>query len=241
MIKNINGKKYIVPGDKEATVSYCVENFVAHYKKAIEKNGKFSVALSGGSTPKAIFQTLATSPYTKLIDWSKVLIFWSDERSVSPENPDSNYKMALDNGLKDLLLEKNTFRMHAEENIQENAKEYEKIIKEKLGSNLFDLVMLGMGDDGHTASLFPGTEGLQVTGKLVIANYIPSKNTTRMTFTFDCINKSQNICLYVLGDNKKEMIKEVFLEKKDYPSAHVGTTQHNALWILDKEAAALIS
>jgi 6-phosphogluconolactonase len=241
MIKNINGKKdYIVPGDKEETITFCVDNFVSLYNGAIATKDFFSVALSGGSTPKAIFQKLATPPYTSLIDWAKVLVFWSDERSVSPDNPDSNYKMALDNGLKELILPHNTFRMKAEKNIEENAKEYEKLIKDKLGANHFDLVMLGMGDDGHTASLFPGTKGLTVENRLVIANHIPQKSTTRMTLTFDCINQSQNINLYVLGANKKQMVKEVLLENKDYPSNHVGSHQHKALWILDKEAAALI-
>ena len=121
MIKNINGKKdYIVPGDKEETITYCVDNFVALYKKAVEKKGFFAVALSGGSTPKAIIQKLATTPYTKLIDWTKIYVFWSDERSVLPKDPDSNYKMALDSGLNDLIIPNNTFRMKAEENIEEN-------------------------------------------------------------------------------------------------------------------------
>lgn len=241
MIKSVNGKKeYIVPGNKNETITFCADYFVSLYKKAIEDKGMFSVALSGGSTPKAIFTMLSQAPYRKQIDWTKVLVFWSDERSVPPTDPESNYKMAMDAGLKDLVLPKNTFRMQAEKDIEDQAREYEKLIREKLKSSLFDLVMLGMGDDGHTASLFPGTKALDTKDRLVVANYIPEKSKWRMTFTFECINESQNICLYVLGKNKQQMVKKILLEDKDYPAAHVGTLHHKALWILDNEAAALI-
>jgi len=229
-------RDFIVPGNKEETINYCVDHFISCYQQAVASRGFFAVALSGGSTPKAIFNKLSSKEYADKIAWENVLVFWSDERSVDPENPDSNFKMALDAGLKDHLLSENTFRMVAEENIKENALAYEQFIEEKLGKQLFDLVMLGMGDDGHTASLFPGTKALDQQDRFVVENHVPQKDTWRMTFTYTCINQSKQACFYVLGKNKQEMVKKILINKEDFPSSHIGTENHRALWILDDEA-----
>lgn len=228
----------IVPGDYSLTLIYCVEHFIAVSKRAIKDHGAFFVALSGGSTPKAIFERLSSPPYDQMIEWNKVFLFWSDERAVPPEHPDSNYHMAMNAGLKKMLIPpEHVHRMRAEENIEENAILYEKTIQATLKGRPFDLVMLGMGEDGHTASLFPNTEGLHVKNRLVIANSIPQKQTWRMTFTFDCINQAENIAIYVLGAAKKKMFAEVLLSKNQYPVQHVGTPAHRALWIADQDAA----
>jgi 6-phosphogluconolactonase len=132
--------------------------------------------------------------------------------------------------------------MKAETQIEENALAYEKLIKEKVSSGEFDLIMLGMGDDGHTASLFPHTHGLHTDGRWVIANYVPQKKTWRMTFTFDCINKGKNICLYVMGSKKEDMLARVLDEPYDpdqFPVQRVGTPDHKAIWVMD-EAAVVI-
>jgi len=151
--------------------------------------------------------------------------------------------MAMDAGFSKIPIPKShIFRMKAEKDIEKEAKNYEKLIQEKLGSSLFDLVMLGMGDDGHTASLFPETKGLNVKDRLVIANYVPQKNTWRMSVTFEAINQSQNICLYVLGENKAKMVHEIFsLEQEKYPVQKVGSFSAPALWILDEKAASLLT
>ncbi|MCP5470355.1 MAG: 6-phosphogluconolactonase [Chlamydiales bacterium] len=230
-----------LPGNHDATLKFAVEHWVNTANEAIAKRGRFTVALSGGSTPKKIFQELSTN-FKKKVDWSRVYLFWSDERSVPPTDKDSNYHMAMEEGgLKNLLIPKDhIFRMAAENELEKHAALYQKKIQEHVPNASFDLVMLGMGDDGHTASLFPHTEGVHVKGQLVTPNHVPQKDTWRMSFTFDCINNAQNICLYVLGANKSEILAKVLtspLDKEAYPSQGVGSKEHKACWIIDEEAS----
>ncbi len=228
-----------VPGGYEETLTFCVEHFVTTAQNAIHHHDKFFVALSGGSTPKAIYEALASARYQSKIDWKKVYLFWSDERSVSPDDKDSNYNMAMRSGLQKLPIpEMQIFRMVAETDINENARKYEQKIQATLGKHLFDLIMLGMGDDGHTASLFPQTEALREENKWVVANFIPQKKTWRMTMTLPCINRASQIVLYVLGEKKAKMLSQVLTQKQALlPSAKVGSSKHKALWIADKDAA----
>jgi 6-phosphogluconolactonase len=216
----------------------------ASCRQAIQNHQMFCVALSGGSTPKAIYQMLTSPPFSNEIDWSKVHLFWSDERSVPATHPDSNYHMAMEAGFAKMPIPSyQVHRMQAEDNIEEHAIVYEKTIKDLLKGRGFDLMMLGMGEDGHTASLFPQTEGLNSKARWIIANFIPQKNTWRMSATFECINASQSIAIYVLGDSKKEKVVEVLLAKdtlQSFPVQRVGTKDHKALWILDENAAQLL-
>lgn len=228
------------PGDKEETLTFAVEHFINCGKEAINTHGFFIVALSGGSTPKAIFEKLSSTGYSSELDWTKVLLFWGDERSVPPTNSDSNFRMAMDAGLKTLSIPSDhIFRMEAEENIEENARAYEEQINEALGPRPFDLIMLGMGEDGHTASLFPGTKALNEKTALVVANEVPEKKTWRMTLTYPCINRAKNIVLYVVGKSKAAMLKQVFLEKHEppFPVSLIGSPGNKALWVLDSDAA----
>ena len=175
----------IVPGDQDKTLSFCVEHFIAICSRAIQDHGQFFVALSGGSTPKALFERLCRPPYASQINWQKVHLFWSDERSVPPDDKESNYHMAMEAGLKNMPIPpSHIHRMHAEKEIEQHAKAYEETILHVLGDSPFDLIMLGLGEDGHTASLFPNTEGLNNQDSLIIANYVPQKSTWRMSMTF---------------------------------------------------------
>ena len=132
--------------------------------------------------------------------------------------------------------------MEARSSIEENALAYEALIKKHLKENGFDYLMLGMGEDGHTASLFPKTAGLESAGRLVIANYIPQKNTWRMTLTFECINASSQIVIYILGKDKKEKLFDVVSAKEFiYPIQKIGTKTHKALLIVDNDAAELLN
>ena len=224
------------------TLIFCVEHFIAICKQAIKDHGAFFVALSGGSTPKAIFQHLSSPPYDQMVEWNKVHLFWSDERATAPDHPDSNYHMAMQAGLSKMPIPKDQIhRMRAEEKIEENAASYEQEIAAALKGRPFDLVMLGMGEDGHTASLFPHTAALNIENRLVAANFIPEKNTWRMTFTYPCINQASHIAIYVLGMSKKDTLAEVLLSPPQfdrYPIQKVGTVAHRALWIVDQTAAA---
>lgn len=225
----------------EKTLEFCTEHWICTAIDSIEKRGLFTAALSGGSTPAKIFAKLKDHPDLKRVDWRRVFIFWSDERSVGPSSPDSNFGNAMAHGIADLGVPAGQiFRMVAEMDIQEGAKAYEQQIRSHVPRNIFDLVMLGVGEDGHTASLFPHTKALTVTNRLVVANEVPQKKTWRMTMTFSCINAARNIAVYALGEGKAPIIKEIFHKKRDFPSVHVGTAQNPALWILDRAAAALL-
>ncbi len=231
----------IIPGNFEETIKFCAHQFLELARDAIKKKGAFTVALSGGKTPNAIFQEIGKINHLQSIDWSKVLCFWSDERAVPPTDSQSNYFNAMESGLSKLpLVQENIFRMKAESDIEDNALAYEKLIREKVPSLEFDLMMLGMGEDGHTASLFPRTHALHTNDRLVVANYVPQKHTWRMTLTYECINRAKNICIYALGVEKAATVAKIFLSAYDpdnLPIQKIGTPSHKACWMLDTQAS----
>lgn len=230
----------VVPGDTEKTLLFCVDQFVSLAQECMDARGVFTVALSGGSTPKSIYQMLCSENYRHSISWDKLLLFWSDERCVPPDHSESNYHMAMEAGFARMPIPPtNIFRMQAEADVEKASASYEKQVLAAT-SGEFDLVMLGMGEDGHTASLFPKTHGLHSEGKLVIANYIPQKKTWRMSLSFKCINNAREISIYVLGKSKADMLKHALTSPyrpDELPIQRVGTPSHKALWIADKPAA----
>lgn len=232
----------LVPGDHHATVHVCIRHIIAVYHQAVLDHGNFYFVLSGGSTPKELYEILCSSPYKEQIDWTKVWLFWGDERSVPPTSPNNNYHMAMEAGFKHLPIPRSQIhRMEAEQNIELNALTYEKKIGTLLKGRPFDLILLGMGDDGHTASLFPHTKALKVKDRLVVANHVANLNTWRMTLTYPCINAALNTVIYVLGAAKKTTVAQVLTSKNQFehfPIQAIGTKEHKALWILDESAAA---
>lgn len=253
----------IIPGDAAETISFCVSHFIETGQEAIRTRGLFTVALSGGETPLAMFRELArrharekdeqhvsstmtsSTMTSSSLDWSKVLCFWSDERSVSPTHSESNYGAAMAAGLASLpLLPHHLFRMEAEHDIESNAMRYEMLIRQHVPQCSFDLLMLGMGTDGHIASLFPETHALHASHQLVTANYLPTQHTWRMSLTYECIHAARTICLYVLGEKKGSTVREVLLgpyQPDRLPAQRVGTPTHKALWILDTAASTLLT
>lgn len=237
-------RNLLIPGDELTTLNVCIHHFISTCKEAISTHGNFRVALSGGSTPKAIYEHLSKKPDASQIEWDKVHLFWSDERNVPPTAPESNYKMAMDAGLSSVPIPKNQIhRMHGEDPIKEHAKAYDTLLRKELAERPFDLVLLGMGEDGHTASLFPQTEGLSEEKQMAVANFVPQKNTWRMTLTYPAINSARHIAIYVIGDSKKHTLNEVLnseLQIECYPIQKIGTKSNPALWIVDKAASAEI-
>ena len=236
MLKSWDARRdYIIAGDVKQTIDFAVEHLVHSAQKSIQQRGRFAVALSGGSTPKAIYERLVLEK----LDWDKIWLFWSDERAVAPDHPDSNYRMAMESFQKVPIPPSQIFRMIAESDIEKHAADYEEKICHLLGNHLFDLVMLGVGEDGHTASLFPHTKSLEIEDRLVSANYISEKKTWRMTLTFACINQSFHSVIYAIGASKEFIVPKVLSAPilSEYPASRIGTDEKKALWILDQGAA----
>lgn len=188
------------------------DTFVELSEKAIQKHNKFVVALSGGSSPKAIFSLLATPEYADKIEWSKVYFFWVDERWVSLDDEKSNFKMTLETLLDKVPVSKTQIFPMYKDGVEpeDYAKEYETQIRSVLGDDgIFDFILLGMGDDGHTASLFPGEKILYEKEKWVDAYYLKSQEMYRITLTEPIINKAENILIVTFGKSKKHALNEV--------------------------------
>lgn len=221
---------------EEKVIDFCIVHFVDEANFAIDSHNTFSVALSGGSTPKKFYEALTQSEEAKALDWSKICLFWSDERSCKPTEPDSNYGMAMQFFAKAPFNKAKVFRMEAErQDREEAASAYAALIQEHAADGRLDLCYLGLGEDGHTASLFPGTEALKVKDRLVVANYVPSLKTWRMTLTLSCINNSRNIVLIATGPKKQKILHEVLDSKNQtlYPAQLIQGKETPAFIVTD--------
>ena len=225
------------------------DEFIARARKAIEHHGRFTVALSGGSTPKALHAVLVerTAKNPKLIDWSRVQIFFGDERHVPPDHPDSNFRMANETLLTKVPVPAaNIHRMRCELPAEEAAAEYDReLVKEfQLRGDdqlpRFDFILLGMGPDGHTASLFPGSKAVRELNKRVVANWVEKLNTWRVTFTRPVLNHTECALLMVAGQDKANALRAVMNQGSpdNYPVKYVQPTHGDLIWIVDQAAAA---
>lgn len=198
---------------------------------AIEARGEFRLALSGGNTPKPVFEALAKRP----LDWDHVIITFGDERCVPPDHEQSNYLMACRTLLDHISIPpQNVLRMKGELDPAVAAAEYEADLKARSPQETFrhDLILLGMGPDGHTASLFPGTPALQERHRTVIENFVPQQNMYRITFTYPLIDAARHVCFLVNSVGKDAILEEVFSGKSDYPCAAVNPTDGRLTWLL---------
>jgi len=218
--------------------------------EAVSARGRFTIALSGGSTPKSLYNLLATNARTTL-PWEQTLFFWGDERHVPPTDPESNYRMVDEAMLSKVPVPPaNVYRMPAENSDAEAVAEtYEQTLRKvfQLGPNdvpQFDLILLGMGPDGHTASLFPGTAGLKEKSRLVVANWVEKLKTYRLSFTLPVINAARSVAFLVSGTDKAPVLKAV-LEGNDpgelYPAKLVHPKDGKLIWFLDRAAASALS
>ncbi len=227
----------------DALARAAAELFVTVGEAAIEMRGQFTVALSGGSTPKAMHHVLASEEFRTQIDWTKVEIFFGDERTVPPEHADSNYHMARETLLSKVPIPgDNVYRMRGEIDPNEAAKEYGQMLKEKFGDGGLDLIYLGMGDDGHTASLFPGTEALHETKHRCVANHVEKLNTWRITMSAPFINRAAQVAILVSGEAKASRLSEVLEGPRDPERLPVQLIQPDPgqlTWLLDSAAAGM--
>ncbi len=231
--------------DDEALCRAAAYYFVEICNKAISEKDRFSVALSGGNTPRLLYSLLASRPFSRNIDWKKVLFFWGDERFVPPDHPDSNYRMAKETLLDHVPVpRKHIFPIPTAGKPDKCAKEYEQTVRKILGANPhFDLTLLGMGEDGHTASLFPGTTILTEKKRLIKEVWVASKETWRISFTYKLINNSRKIHFLVSGAAKAPVIKKVFAGKSHkvpYPVQLISTRREANLWLLDEAAMGIV-
>jgi len=230
--------------------NFAAEKFIEIGNDAIEKSDRFTVALAGGSTPKALYRLLASEKYKNKIAWSSVFFFFGDERNVLPDDADSNFRMANENLFEPLeIFPQNVFRWETEfEDAAAIAGDYETKIMDFFDLRdgefpKFDLILLGMGDDGHTASLFPFTDALNETARIAVENKVEKLETVRLTLTFPAINNAENVFFLVKGADKSETLKQVLegdFEPLRFPSQNVQPTSGNLFWLSDSEAAELL-
>ena len=228
------------------------EEFVQVARAAIGAQGRFTVALSGGSTPKALYSLLAAN-YAEFV-WNRVFLFFGDERHVPPTDADSNYRMVNESLLTKIAIPaENVFRVPAENpDAAAAASDYETQLRrffelrpeDRPGEfPRFDLILLGMGSDGHTASLFPDSAALDEQSRLVVANWVAKFNTHRITFTFPVLNRAAEVVFMASGADKANMLHQV-LEAKNtppLPSQRVQPADGKLLWMLDEAAAAKLT
>ncbi|WP_433830183.1 6-phosphogluconolactonase [Flavobacterium anhuiense] len=217
--------------------------FVASAEKAIAAKGKFTAVLTGGSSPAGIYRLLASDAYKNKIDWSKVYIFWGDERWVPLNDDLSNAKMSYSTLLNHVPIpQENIFEMYKDGvTPEEYAATYEQSVRTVLGEEgKFDLILLGMGDDGHTASLFPGEAVLEEQTKWVDAYYLAPQKMYRITLTAPLINKAEKIVVVAFGEKKTHALKEVTTGEYNptlYPMQLIKPVSGELLFLVDKAAA----
>ena len=208
----------------------------------------FTVALSGGSTPKLLYQTLAdpNQPFREQVAWSNIHLFWSDERHVPPDHPDSNYRMAHEALLTRVPVPlANVHRIPSENpNAAEAAATYEQTLRQVTQQALprLELILLGLGPDGHTASIFPASDVLHETKRLVAAPWVEKLNTYRITMTLPLMNNAASVVFLVSGAEKAEIVKQVLQGQPErYPAQEVRPTNGELVWMLDKDAASKLN
>ena len=238
--------------DRQRLIQAAAKHIVRLASEAAAKSEMFTIALSGGSTPRPLYTLLATQTFAKRIDWTRVHVFWGDERCVPPEDPRSNYQMVRETLLDAVPLPPgNIHRIHGEEEPQLAAVAYEQELRSFFGSRAsdgpppagFDLVLLGMGDNGHTASLFPGSAAVTERVRWVMAQYVEVHSMWRITFTPVLINLAKNVTFIVSGVDKAQRLRDVLegpIQPEVLPAQIVRPARGRLLWLIDKAAAGCL-
>jgi len=238
-----------VLADPETVARAAAGEFVRLARKLHAKGRALRVALSGGSTPRRTYELLAEAPFRDMVDWKRVHFFWSDERCVPPDHPDSNYRMALEALLSRVaIVPARVHRIEAERaDADAAAREYQRGIAGVFGARdegsppAFDLIFLGLGPDGHTASLFPGTAALHEVERWVVANFVPKLAARRMTFTYPLLNRASHVVFLAAGAEKSAILAEVLEGPEDrerLPAQGIRPAVGTLSWIVDTAATA---
>jgi 6-phosphogluconolactonase len=224
------------------------EHFVSVAASSIEARGRFSVALSGGSTPRPAYEQLATSEFASRVDWPCVHVFWGDERCVPPDHTDSNYRMAREALIGHVPVPPaNVHRIHGEIEPSRAVAQYERTLRKFFAdtshqsATTFDLLLLGMGTDGHTASLFSGSELLEEKSRWVGPHYVASASGWRVTLTPPVINAARQVTFLVSGSAKAETLRRVLAGPQQphlLPAQIIKPRSGSLLWLLDSDAAS---
>jgi 6-phosphogluconolactonase len=239
-------REIVICRDIDELSRKAADEFVRLTEQSVRSSGRFSVALSGGSTPQSFYKLLAEPVYSERIPWKDVHSFWGDERCVPPDHPESNYGMA-----RRLMLSKipvpgeNVHRMAGEKEPQLAAAEYEKTLIDFFGLTRgawprFDLMLMGIGEDGHTASLFPDSDALQNRENLVLAPYVEKLQAHRLTLTLSVINHAANIWFLVSGASKASIVNQVVstdAASRQIPATLVTPADGRMIWFVTQDAA----
>lgn len=235
----------VYPG-KDQLAEAAAERFFEAMSRAIRKRGGCFIALAGGSTPRDLYSRLAARSRQSGRPWDKAHLFWGDERAAAPDSPQSNYRMAKESLLDHIdIPPENVHRIRGEIPAAQAAAEYGDVIRGTMPSRppRFDLVLLGVGEDGHTASLFPGTPVLDEGCKDVAAVYVEKLQSWRVTLTCPILNRSRQVIFLVAGPSKAgimERIRSLKTPSKEYPASLVQAGEGRVQWMLDQQAARLI-
>ena len=230
--------------DADALTLGAAEFVTDEAQRSIEMMGRFTIALSGGSTPRSLYETLATPAFAKRIDWDKWHLFWGDERAVHPYHADSNYRMTKLALLDHVEIPReNVHRVEAEHLPPVAARVYAGTIREHFGAKapVFDLILLGMGEDGHTASLFPGDASVHEHTKLVTTSRLTGDDPARVTFTLPLINAARRVMFMITGENKADMVRRAIepgLLEPSIPAGLVSPKKGWLHWFLSHDAAS---
>lgn len=240
----------VVLPNLKAITAEAAERWAQLAAEAVATRGQFNVALSGGSTPRPLYERLASSPYREALPWQQTYVFWGDERRVPPGHPDSNYRMAHEALLAHInLASTHVFRMDGEDLAGSAARAYATTLERhfRLARRewpRFDLMLLGLGDDAHTASIFPGTRAVSEASSMTLVYTVPKLGAERMTLTLPVINAARHIVFLVAGARKADALSSVLqgtYMPSTYPAQAVKPTDGTLTWLVDEAAASKLS
>ena len=249
----MNAREIVVTPGPAELAQEAGRRLVAIAQQAVARKGEFNVALAGGSTPAGLYRLLAQDAYREAVEWQRTFVYFTDERCVPPDHEDSNYRMAREALLDHISIpQANVFRMAGELEPSEAAAFYEAILRQDFSLRgrsrpRFDLILLGMGEDGHTASLFPGMLATQERRRLVLTTQAPANvrpAVPRLTLSYVVLNAAANVIFLISGTSKAAMVQQALSETepdRDIPARHVRPQHGQVTWLLDQDAAAGLS